>query len=86
MIKVLFKIVLMVLLSMSNTVLFAQKPFKKVVKARRNYAEAKKDLLIADEKLMVAQVDSLVQYEKNKILQAEKIRLQQNKAKSKKKK
>jgi len=86
MIKYYFKIGLIAFMTMCFTDLLAQKPYRKVVKARRNYVEAKKDLLIADEILMVAQVDSLVQNEKNKILLAEKLKSQQKNSKSNKKK
>jgi len=73
------KILVMAFLSVMMLICFAQKPDKKVVKARRTVSEAKHDLVVADEILMIAQVDSIVQSEKKKNILEEKNKSQQNK-------
>jgi ATP:corrinoid adenosyltransferase len=53
-------IVFTTLFSVSN----AQNPERKLKKARKSLKEAKQDLLIADELLLIAQVDSIVELDK----------------------
>jgi len=70
--KVIFHIAIIAIFSTLVHTSFAQKPYKKMVKARKSLKEAQLDLKIADEDLMIAQVDSIVQLEKAKKIIADK--------------
>ena len=62
--KICVRIVLLVAFVAFVTTSYGQKPSKKTEKARKNLKQAELDLRIADENLMIAQVDSIVQLEK----------------------
>ena len=77
-INIKYLLIIAILIGLTTTS-FGQKIDKKIVKAKKNLNEARNDEINADEALMVAQVDSVVQYEKFKKELADKIAAQKKK-------
>jgi ABC-type transport system involved in cytochrome bd biosynthesis fused ATPase/permease subunit len=63
-----------------TTISYGQKNDRKISKAKKSLKEARNDEINADEALMVAQVDSVVQSEKLKKEMADKIAAQKKKS------
>jgi len=77
--KAIILLILIMVITTSVSFSSTQKPERKLVKARKSLKEAKLDLLIADELLMVAQVDSIVELEKAQKVKADKLSDQKQK-------
>jgi ATP:corrinoid adenosyltransferase len=77
--KAIVHVMLLLIITISVSISSAQKPERKLIKARKSLKEAKLDLLIADELLMVAQVDSIVELEKAQKTKVDKMSNQKQK-------